>query len=93
MKTKARRRKPSDEILKGQKKKGMIMHTGMGMPGGWEWLTIIFFGVFGVGIKLAFMVFIIVFLVKIRNTVETIRKKIEKLEEKALRGTQASCLR
>jgi hypothetical protein len=62
-----------------------MMHTGMGMPGGAEWLImlpILVFSVFGLAIKLAFMVFIIVFLVKIRSAVEAIRKKIEQLEPK-----------
>ena len=57
------------------------MHTGIGMPGGWEWLMITFFGIFGVGIKLAFMMFIIVLLVKIHSAVQTIQKKIEKMDQ------------
>lgn len=57
------------------------MHSGMGMPAGWEWLVI--FGMcFAYLLPIAFAVFVIVYLVKIRSAVEAIRKKIDQLEQK-----------
>jgi hypothetical protein len=53
----------------------------IGMPGGMEWILIMFIGVFGIGIKLAFMVFVIFFLVKINGSLEALKKKSDQLEQ------------
>lgn len=55
------------------------MYHGMGIPGGAEWLMI-FFGCFMYILPIAFAVFVIIYLIKINNTVEAIRKKLEQLE-------------
>ena len=57
------------------------MHTGMGMPGGFEWLVIMFVGCFAYILPIVFAVFVMIYLVKIRSTVEAIQKKLEKFEQ------------
>ncbi|MBP8605576.1 MAG: hypothetical protein KBI46_07035 [Phycisphaerae bacterium] len=54
----------------------------IGIPGGIEWLTIFFIGFFGIGMKLAFMVFVIVFLIKINSSIESVKKKLDQFEQK-----------
>ena len=55
------------------------MHTGI--PGGMEWLFIVFVGCFAYILPIVFAVFVMIYLVKIRNTVEAIQKKLEKFEQ------------
>lgn len=53
------------------------------VPGGLEWLAIFFIGFLGIGIKTAFMVFIIVFLIKINSSLDSIKRKLDQLEQKS----------
>lgn len=51
-------------------------------PGGLEWIIIVFIGMGGLLLKLAFMVVVVVFLFKIHKAVTDLQQKIEKLEQK-----------
>ena len=53
----------------------------MAVPGGLEWI-VIFLGIGGLVLRLAFMVFVIVFLFKIYGAITALQKKIEQLENK-----------
>lgn len=58
------------------------MMAQLGMVGPIEWIFIGFVGLFGLAIKAAFIIFVIVYLVKINNSLETLKKKIDQLEQK-----------
>ena len=58
------------------------MYHGMGFPGGAEWFLISFIGCFAYILPVVFAVFVVIYLVKIRSTVEAIQKKLEQLEQK-----------
>lgn len=47
------------------------------MPGGLEWIVIFFMGMAVYVLPLAFAVFVVVFLIKINNTLTAIQKKLE----------------
>jgi hypothetical protein len=55
----------------------MQMH---GLPGGIEMIIISFFGCFLYLLPLAFSVFVIVYLVKIKTTLDKIEKRLDQLE-------------
>lgn len=52
------------------------------VPGGIEWIFIAFLGMGGLLLRLAFMVFVVVFLFKIHKAITNLQQKIEKLEQK-----------
>ncbi|MHC4289384.1 MAG: hypothetical protein ACYSOF_04295 [Planctomycetota bacterium] len=54
----------------------------MGAPGGMEWIFIVFIGMGGLLLRLAFMVFVIVFLFKIHKAVTNLQQKVDLLEQK-----------
>lgn len=54
----------------------------MATPGGLEWLFIVFIGMGSLVLKLAFMVFVVVFLFKIHKAVTSLQQKVEQLERK-----------
>ena len=56
-----------------------MMH---GLPGGFEWLFMSVFGCFLYILPIAFIVFAVIYLVKIRSAVEAIQKKLEQFEQK-----------
>ena len=51
-------------------------------PGGIEWILIVFLGMGGLVLKLAFMVVVIVFLFKIHKAVTNLQQKVGQLEQK-----------
>lgn len=53
------------------------MYHGIGIPGGAEWLLVMFLGCFVYILPVVFAVFVIIYLVKIRSAVEAIHKKLE----------------
>ena len=50
-------------------------------PGGLEWLIIVFIGMGGLLLKLAFMVIVVVFLFKIHKAVTDLQQKVDQLEQ------------
>ena len=52
-----------------------------GLPGGLEWIIIFLMGMFVYALPLAFVVFVVVFLVKINNTLTAIKKKLDEPEQ------------
>ncbi|MBL7214373.1 MAG: hypothetical protein ISS71_01710 [Phycisphaerae bacterium] len=53
------------------------------IPGAMEWLVIVFVGCFAYILPIAFAVFVAIYLVKIRSTVEAIQKKLEQQDSPA----------
>ena len=53
-------------------------------PGGMEWIIIVFLGMGGLILRLAFMVFVVVFLFKIYKALTNLQQKVDQLEQKHL---------
>lgn len=60
-------------------KKEKNMH---GMPGGFEWIGILFIGCFAFALKLLFVVFVIIYLVKIKASLDKIESRLNDLEQR-----------
>lgn len=52
------------------------------MPGGAEWVVLTFVGCFAYMLPILFGVFVIVYLVKIKTSLEKIEKRLDQLEQR-----------
>ncbi|MCE5185188.1 MAG: hypothetical protein LLF76_03585 [Planctomycetaceae bacterium] len=52
------------------------------LPGGFEWIGIFLIGCFVFALKLLFVVFVVVYLVKMASSLDKIQKRLDQLEKR-----------